>query len=99
MPSGQARRWRCPPDLPQGLLKKIELDLLLADLALQRRNSTLRPRQLLQGGSTSLLGRLLRCDRSLFVGRALGFAHPSAAAQRLAAGQTIAVTPFVDALA
>jgi hypothetical protein len=46
--------------LPQGLLKKIELDLLLADLAFQRRNSTLRPSQLLQGGSSSLLGGLLR---------------------------------------
>jgi hypothetical protein len=34
--------------LPQGLLKKIELDLLLADLAFQRCNSPLRPPQLLQ---------------------------------------------------
>ena len=36
------------PDLPQGLLKKIELDLLLADLAFKRRNSPLRPGLLLQ---------------------------------------------------
>jgi hypothetical protein len=36
------------PDLPQGLLKKIELDLLLADLAFKRRNLPLRPGQLLQ---------------------------------------------------
>jgi hypothetical protein len=36
------------PDLPQGLLKKIELDLLLADLAFKRRNSTLGSGQLLQ---------------------------------------------------
>jgi hypothetical protein len=34
--------------LPQGLLKKIELHLLLADLAFERRNPTLRSRQLLQ---------------------------------------------------
>jgi hypothetical protein len=34
--------------LPQGLLKKIELDLLLTDLAFKRRNSTLCSRQLLQ---------------------------------------------------
>jgi len=34
--------------LPQGLLKKIELDLLLADLAFKRRNAALRSGQLLQ---------------------------------------------------
>jgi hypothetical protein len=36
------------PDLPQGLLKKIELNLLLADLAFERRNSALRPGLLLR---------------------------------------------------
>jgi hypothetical protein len=36
------------PDLPQGLLKKIELDLLLADLAFKRRNSPPCPGLLLQ---------------------------------------------------
>jgi hypothetical protein len=30
------------PDLPQGSLKKIELDLLLADLAFKRRNPPLQ---------------------------------------------------------
>jgi hypothetical protein len=34
--------------LPQGSLKKIEIDLLLANLAFKHRNSTLRSRQLLQ---------------------------------------------------
>jgi hypothetical protein len=36
------------PDMPQGPLKKIEIELLLADLPLKRRDPTLRFRQLVE---------------------------------------------------
>jgi len=50
------------PDLPQGSLKKIELDLLLADLAFKRRNSPLRSGLLLQRGlSRRLFRQLFHC--------------------------------------
>jgi hypothetical protein len=49
MPSRQARAPQALfPDLSQGSLKKIELDLLLADLAFKSRNSPLRSGLLLQ---------------------------------------------------
>jgi hypothetical protein len=80
------------------LLKKIELDLLLADLAFKRRNSTLRSRQLLQWGLANLFCLLL-CGQRFSVSRALGFGHTTAAAQSVAAAQMIAATRLIDALA
>ena len=47
-PARHAAPQALSPDLPQGLLKKIELNLLLADLAFKCRNSALRPGLLLQ---------------------------------------------------
>jgi hypothetical protein len=49
MPSRQARRSAdVVPRLAARLAEKIELNLLLADLAFKRRNSALRPGLLLQ---------------------------------------------------
>jgi len=55
------------PDLPQGLLKKIELDLLLADLAFKRCNAALRPGQFLQRRLSSVVCSQILCWRLLFV--------------------------------
>jgi hypothetical protein len=62
-------RLACSPDSPQGLLKKIQFQLLLAELALQRNDSLARSRKIPH--PLCLHGRI-NLNRSRSLERAMG---------------------------
>jgi len=87
--------------MPQGLLKKIEIDLLLADLPLKLRDPTLRFRQRV-GRRHRFGGEPFACCR-LFTARRphrqnLGLGRSTTTAQRNRASQPKPFTPLVEIL-